>query len=384
VPKAAAAGCAIVCGLGILLVGRETRQRRLNSELIRAISRQQEDRAQALLGVGADASARESDAKPTNFRDMVMEFTRHFFHRGAEARRPNTENRSTLLLYYDLVRFDPNTKVYAGRGRPHAPQERLCLALLNAGAPPNDRDAKGFSVLYWAAYFHHHRVVRQLAKSGANLNVATVASKSSPLMRADFEDSAVLVNHGASIEQVDYVGKSALFHADAAKAELLLAHGANIEARDTRKVTPLMWACSGHDEKLIQVLLAHQAKLNSSNAAGVTPTLFASAECSLKTLQSLVRAGGDPRAKDRAGNTALMFAIDNPDHRVFVWLLSQGIDVNARGAGGNTAMTISEDDAASADDAGKPSKRYVEYISQLKKRGAMAGMVHGDWPGEPY
>ena len=40
--------------------------------------------------------------------------------------------------------------------------ERLPLLLLDRGAPCDEVDSERYSVVYWAAHFHNHNVLRKL------------------------------------------------------------------------------------------------------------------------------------------------------------------------------------------------------------------------------
>ena len=58
-------------------------------------------------------------------------------------------------------------------------------------------------------------------------------------------------------------------------------------------MTPLLYAASGGDAKLIQLLIEHRAALNTGKADGLTPLMVAAYNGHRESVKILVDAGAD-------------------------------------------------------------------------------------------
>jgi ankyrin repeat protein len=367
----------VLIALPSLLIYREIRYQRLNRELIQAIQAHNDDRALKLLRDGADGTATLSDDKPITVRELLGRFINRLLHRPVALRTGQTRCSALLLFYYNGPASD-----YLPQEPPPPLRENVPIALFDSGSPCEEADIDGRTLVFWAARYHHHSVLRRLVHSGARVNTVCGTLHATPLMAADATDARVLLEHKALTEAADDNGDTALFYADGPKTKLLLEYGAHIDVKGWQGETPLLNACSGGHDSAVQILLTHHASLSARDDLGSTPLLSAASACKLETLQLLTRAGCDVRAKDKNGTTALMLSVDNGDIRVFNWLLGQHIDINAHGVGDCTALSAAEQRYSESVQGGKPSAVYRTMIQRLRKHGAKKGGAENNWFGE--
>jgi ankyrin repeat protein len=363
--------------LPCLFVGHVIRHEVLNRDLILAIKTHRDDRILALLRDGASGNARESNETSITLRSIYKQLLNRFFHKSSN--EDNTR-RSALLIYYETPKegFDVPTDA----DDPKGPKENVALALLMSRAPINDSDFRRQSIIYWAVYFHHHKVVRRLIELGASVNVDSADAGESPLMAADAEDTRTLLEHGVHPNQQDSEGYTALFRANREKTVLLLDRHAATEVKNQWRQTPLLADCKDGNDASALVLIAHGASLSARDNFGSTPLIRAAESCKLETVEALAKAGADIRAKDKNGTTALIVSPGNSDTRVFFWLLGQGIDINARGIDGCTALSVARYEYGTHENEDKVKSQLRKMVKTLKTMGANPGDPAAIWYGE--
>ena len=250
------------------------------------------------------------------------------------------------MLYYNRAfEFEHEDPAFVDQPTFSKPNEAVASALLDGGAAPDETDPDGTNAVFWAARFHHDVVLNRLATAGCRVNLK-VGDDETPLYVADAEGAKTLIEHGATVNQIQYMERDVLNcpslfgqYAETAKPAVLLDHGAPVESPGLEDWTPLYNACWCGEDGTVLVLLQHHANFAYVDSHGFTPLLCAARSCRQETVQALVKAGASLKSTGWQGSTALMLSIDNSDQRVFHWLLDSGIDVNARGLNGNTALT---------------------------------------------
>ena len=104
-------------------------------------------------------------------------------------------------------------------------------------------------------------------------------------------------------------GESPLMLA-ALKGQLELAEKMLKKGADVNKTgwTPLHYAASSGQVKIIQLLLENHAYIDAESPNGTTPLMMASMYANTETVQLLLDEGADPLLKNQQGLTALHFA----------------------------------------------------------------------------
>jgi ankyrin repeat protein len=87
------------------------------------------------------------------------------------------------------------------------------------------------------------------------------------------------------------------------RVKLLLAHNANVNAKDTRGITPLLYAAEKGNKDLAELLIAHNADVNAKNGAGDTPLIVAQSNGHDDVAKLLLAQNPDVNTKDSDGDT---------------------------------------------------------------------------------
>ena len=152
--------------------------------------------------------------------------------------------------------------------------------LVRRGVDPNARDAKGQTALVIAMREENLKVAEALlASPGIDVDAANAAGET-PLMLAAIKGrldwSRRLLDRGA---RVDRPGWTPLHYAASGPepkvVALLLDRGANIEAESPNRSTPLMMAARYGTEDSVKVLLDRGADLARRNELGLSAADFA-------------------------------------------------------------------------------------------------------------
>lgn len=247
-------------------------------------------------------------------------------------------------------------------GKPCAQRESMTKLLLDKGANPNgvpgfdspieraaqlgpegaplvrlllDRGANPQPALERSIGFNGRRADSQpcdttsfdlLIGRGAKPNAVSPSSGRFPLHTASevgCEDVVrTLLSNGASVDQVDADGRSALyFTADRGRnrwaaqiAKLLVAAGANPN-------------------------LAARPRESSSSDRGVTPLMLA-VKKNIDFLTALLDKGGNPNLADSQGRTALHHAVHWSNDKAVALLIARGANLGARDKNGRTPLGL--------------------------------------------
>ena len=124
---------------------------------------------------------------------------------------------------------------------------------------------------------------------------------------------------------------------------LLLTGGAPVNDVDgtagTMNYTPLHYAASRGNARLVRLLLSHGADVDANTADGTTSLHYAAASGDSETVNALLEWNGvGVHRVNRAGQTALHYAAYNGHAAVVEALVANGADAAARDHTGKTAL----------------------------------------------
>ncbi|HUO68940.1 MAG TPA: ankyrin repeat domain-containing protein [Gammaproteobacteria bacterium] len=205
--------------------------------------------------------------------------------------------------------------------------------------------------------------VRQLIKSGADVNAPT-ADGSTALLFAAYDSDAemlkALLGAGANPNIANNFGVTPLLqsarYGDAAAIEALLKGGADVEKAQRDGETPLMAASRAGSVASVKLLLQHGADPNKvESLEDQTALMWATAEGHLDVVDALLTAGANPNMKARlseltkrssrtdfpsGGFTAVMWAVRNGDVPLIERLVKGGADLKLTNGDGATASML--------------------------------------------
>lgn len=179
--------------------------------------------------------------------------------------------------------------------------------LRSACADINVRDSYGETPLFHAVHSGNIELVSALIDCGANLDIASNDSTETPLIcaiRKNYTDIALL----------------------------LIRNGANVNLCDERHVSPLHFAVSSGDVKVVDELLKAKADPNALTRYGQTPFFFISSDSDsiAQILKKLFDAGADVNTRDNDLSSPLHVAAMRSNEKAVRALLSFGADPTVR------------------------------------------------------
>lgn len=157
--------------------------------------------------------------------------------------------------------------------------------------------------------------VQQLLVRGFDANIADPYGQLGLIMAFDEPSPQVaqaLINWpGTNLNTLNSKGESPLMMA-ALKGELGFAEQMIKKGAEVNKTgwTPLHYAATGGDAKLIRLLLENHAYIDAESPNGTTPLMMACRYGSTEAVKLLLDEGADPNIKNKQGATALQFALD--------------------------------------------------------------------------
>ena len=152
----------------------------------------------------------------------------------------------------------------------------------------------------------------------------------------------VLVEHGASIDELDWQGSSPLSLAIVKNFSLitafLLDHGANIHALHKEGQTPLHIAVSFYENDSVSVLLDHGASMEAQDDSGSTPPHVAATGEYTNHVNLLIDRGADINARNEQGMTPLAIAVCRGYLETVKALLQHSAEVNGQDNRGRSIL----------------------------------------------
>jgi serine/threonine-protein phosphatase 6 regulatory ankyrin repeat subunit A len=228
----------------------------------------------------------------------------------------------------------------------------VVTALLAHGAPVNAVDKEGRTAL------HNCAADGDDADEGSEQDIAALL--------------AALLDHGAAIDQLCNDGKSALHYA-VGNGKLpavlcLLDRGANAALADSDGMTALHDVWSGD---MVTALLAHGAPVNAVDCVGKTALHYSAARGNLADLpaaKALLKAGADANATDKYGDAALHLWAKSPLYRSTAvgfaqLLIDHGADVAVHNNANQRPSDVARNDSnrtflLAAEEAQRNNHRY--------------------------
>lgn len=241
----------------------------------------------------------------------------------------------------------------------------------------NAKKGDGTTALAVAAYQDDLPMVDLLIRAGADVNLANDYGVS-PLSLACQNANEAMVDRllaaGADPNQAQWSGETPLMTCAAAGAveatKQLLAKGADPNAAEKEHgQTPLMWAASSKQPRIVMAMIEHRANVNARSkiqkepepfvvapsvsaydrnyppttrfrrtSGGFTPILFAAQQGDIETVAALLAAGADINDRTEEEGTVLLVAIASGHEKLAAWLINKGADPNAVDANGITAL----------------------------------------------
>jgi ankyrin repeat protein len=266
------------------------------------------------------------------------------------------------------------------------------LALLGAGANPNETEPDGTTALMWAVHRDDVGLAARLIAAGADVSVANdygATAMSEAAIRADAEMLSQLLAAGADVDAPNADGQTALMvvarSGDVDAAKLLIDHGAKINARERRKgQSALMWAAAQIQPEMVRLLLEHGADANArstvhdwprkvtaeprmkeSPSGGFTPLLYAARQGCTACAQALIEGGADIDLPDPDGVTPLLSAVLSAHFDTAKYLLDAGANVNKWDWWGRTPLYAAAD-YNTIPHGGRPDLPSLDEISSLE------------------
>lgn len=209
-------------------------------------------------------------------------------------------------------------------------------------ADPNIRDNEGCTALHRAAFVQNEDIMKMLIAAGADVNVHDDNGET-PLHLAAERDNAYLISHllqaGAEIDARDRDERTALHFAAIAGGEeachALIRRGADPHAQDVDRETPLHAACE-HNQNVVAraLVLGYQVAVNAQSKQRKTPLHLAAARDNYDLCELLLENGANVNARMRNGRTPLHYAAAKGFVRVTALLLRHGANTEIRDARG--------------------------------------------------
>ena len=251
--------------------------------------------------------------------------------------------------------------------------ERLTLAMLEAGADPFGADSRGRTPMHMAAATGRVALLGALLARGMDPNVRDMGGRtplhaaleqggeSLPLVR-------LLVANGADPEAADVNGETpyglGIGHGD---VERWLSWAAWPLPRRALRADDLPGAAAAGDTQAVDRLLELGFGVDTRDAQGATALLRAAGAGQRDVAEHLLDAGADPTVTAASGITPLAAAVNARRESVVELLLARGVDVDQRLPGDATALMIAA------------TLGYPEIADMLLARGANANAedAHG-------
>ena len=221
----------------------------------------------------------------------------------------------------------------------------MARLLLEKGADINAKDDDDETALHRAAWSGYDGVVRLLLEKGADINAKSCDNETALYSAANFGHKGVirlLLEKGADINAKDFRGYTALHIAAECGHEgvvrLLLNIGAHINAKDKDNETALHMAARYGHGGVIRLLLNLGVHMNAKRAGNKTALHIAVENEDEEAVRLLLDSGPDINVEDKYGKTVLYHATRLGQEGIIRLLLGKGADIDARDKKNDTAL----------------------------------------------
>ena len=236
--------------------------------------------------------------------------------------------------------------------------------ILASGIDPNVVDVSGFTSLGWASCAGHLECIKELVRSGADVNFLyngyTALFWATQCGHVECIDE--LVRLGADVNFQNKSGSTALIVAsDYGKVECiyeLIRLGADVNLQNKDGYTALMVVSKTGNVECIEQLIKAGADVNLRNEYGYTALMFALEAGKVDCVRELIKLGSDINLQSNKGDTALILASRSGNLDCIQEVIRLGLDINHQNENGITALMLVS------------SKGQLECIQELIRRGA--------------
>jgi ankyrin repeat protein len=266
-----------------------------------------------------------------------------------------------ILDVHDLARFRLGNLMRIGRRdfiEAMRKREKGLLSLIRPllrldRGQVNVADAKGKTLLFFAAQNGYPRLAAFLISRGADVN-ARDKWNFTPLHEAKNKETAeVLINAGANLHARSNTGlkplRAAVYSMRLDVAKLLAGKGARSNI--------FMDAAMGRLKQIKYVVQRNRNIVSAIDADGWTPLHHAAAAGQLEVATFLIEKGADLNASSNKGDTPLHLAVSRREKKVVKLFIMNRANVNSRNKYGSTPLSIAK------------SNGYEKIISLLQKYG---------------
>jgi ankyrin repeat protein len=254
------------------------------------------------------------------------------------------------------------------------------IFMVNRGADPNVRNARGMTPLHSAIESFYWKTANTLISLGSDMYLSNNAGETalhmafvrgsdfsmrfltdgdnlleesdlagdSPLFHAIREFHlpliGLLIKGGADINHLNNLGQTPIFAAVEENfleaVELLLESGVTLMVKDSGGNTPMHFLVSKKEVNYLvgDLLLEGGLSLDSKNNKNMTPLHRGAESGSLSGCTFLLERGAKIDPVDNNGFTPLFYSIMNGSTKLVTYLLEQGSGINKRDIRGNTVL----------------------------------------------
>lgn len=243
----------------------------------------------------------------------------------------------------------------------------VCLVpLLSSWISLSAVNCHGETPLHYAANYTVVKAVELLLSSGVDVNVCDNEGNT-PLYNACHKDAqliaVLLVNHGAYVNMVNKKGETPLLAACRCYSSdlpmYLVKHGADVTVVDPKDSQTLLHKAARRNwEDFTLLLLQHHLAIDAFDKYGKTPLSYAVSNKNVRLVSVLLSYGASTLYADNTGDTVLHSAVANNDLTTARMLLQAGSQVDRQNKKGETPLHIAYD------------KRSLEMLKLLARYGA--------------
>lgn len=258
----------------------------------------------------------------------AVEMVRHLLARGAQVNAVNRKGQTPLHQLAGQVNPVDLEK-----------QREMVDLLLAKGADPSIADHEGRTPVHEAIEFGDQFLWSHLLNHGGETDPFIVAAIGIPEWLYERGEADPMFAHMRDARGYTLVHWAAM-RGHTRALSLLLQIQADVNARDHEGQTPLHIAVAHKEMSGAEWLLSHGAEVDAIDNDGSTPLMVAAYERAYDLMVLLMRHGADVGRKGHAGRTALHAVAEFGWVEVVAMLLSLGAPVNGMTLEGETALDL--------------------------------------------